>query len=553
MKSSTLLLLAFIIMSIQTQAQSIINPFEAIQKQKLDDFKNGQHSNTDDQGSVLNYIPQRLLNPSHKLDSAIYTYALGDTVMNELGKIIYTFDQNQQLTEYVVSNYDSSYNQGWGDVYKRSFTYNTDGQLTSWRQSTWITIWVQTKGEDFIFNNQDSLIEYIYYELSASNVLMKKNKTEYLYDTTGYRFSEIGYIWNQGQQQWDKSRKTLIFYNLMHKLNKTESYTWNSATNIWHPLRRFQYQYNNLDLMSEKIESMGNTINNPWYDYFKTTYTYNSLPKVDSVFYSKKDSIGGPWISMSAGAYNYDNNGNNTLLVYFTIDTIGNLVYNAKFNNSYNTNNLLVLHQYQTYNVQSTLWENNSKISYQYDSGNNLIMNRIYNWDATNQTWDSFILSTSDFDLSLSNQDIVIPRNPYVFTGTINEFSFNALMEQSNNALKHFSAYRKNYNSNVYYKENSYTFYYSTLTASIENNDNQSFFKVFPNPASSIVNIELTELSKEQSYIEIFDVQGRIIKEISLAKNQRKVRIDVSELESGLYFIKYSDKNTTYGSKLMVE
>jgi len=62
---------------------------------------------------------------------------------------------------------------------------------------------------------------------------------------------------------------------------------------------------------------------------------------------------------------------------------------------------------------------------------------------------------------------------------------------------------------------------------------------VFPNPSNDFVNISAT---KKITRIEIVDAQGRLIK--STNENSSEVKIDVSDLAKGIYFLKVLDENS---------
>ena len=59
-------------------------------------------------------------------------------------------------------------------------------------------------------------------------------------------------------------------------------------------------------------------------------------------------------------------------------------------------------------------------------------------------------------------------------------------------------------------------------------------FKVYPNPASSIINIQLDEtVDSKQFDVQLFDLQGRMVLE-----DQNKTEIDISDLSKGSYILK---------------
>jgi hypothetical protein len=63
-----------------------------------------------------------------------------------------------------------------------------------------------------------------------------------------------------------------------------------------------------------------------------------------------------------------------------------------------------------------------------------------------------------------------------------------------------------------------------------------SELNIFPNPANNFININIPNLSSE--FVEVIDTKGIILKQV-VARNQTK--IDVSDLDYGVYFIRIDD------------
>ena len=77
--------------------------------------------------------------------------------------------------------------------------------------------------------------------------------------------------------------------------------------------------------------------------------------------------------------------------------------------------------------------------------------------------------------------------------------------------------------------------------------------KVYPNPACGIVNIEFSNRFDSEFEIQIFDIIGRkrYVKSFAFSKN---LELDISELESGMYFIRIIGKGGSHISqKLIIE
>ncbi|MCD6367149.1 MAG: S8 family peptidase [Bacteroidales bacterium] len=77
----------------------------------------------------------------------------------------------------------------------------------------------------------------------------------------------------------------------------------------------------------------------------------------------------------------------------------------------------------------------------------------------------------------------------------------------------------------------------------IENQSSaQTQIQIFPNPANDILTIEGNFNLEEINKITIFDVSGRIVKPLVCSKN-KNIQLNISQLSSGIYFIKVTTGN----------
>jgi len=78
-------------------------------------------------------------------------------------------------------------------------------------------------------------------------------------------------------------------------------------------------------------------------------------------------------------------------------------------------------------------------------------------------------------------------------------------------------------------------------------------FKMYPNPASSVINLKSITFNQQSVVLEIYDLTGRKLNEKHFPKGNETVEIDVSNLESGVYCCKVSidEKSTT--KKLFIQ
>ena len=99
----------------------------------------------------------------------------------------------------------------------------------------------------------------------------------------------------------------------------------------------------------------------------------------------------------------------------------------------------------------------------------------------------------------------------------------------------------------------SYHFYIASAypTGTPENDEIQ--MKIYPNPATNAVNIQLEPLSQHSSTVEIYDLNGRKLLEKQIPKGSEEVTVDVRGLAPGMYLAKLQSGGRIGVSKLIVQ
>ena len=81
---------------------------------------------------------------------------------------------------------------------------------------------------------------------------------------------------------------------------------------------------------------------------------------------------------------------------------------------------------------------------------------------------------------------------------------------------------------------------YSTLGI-VENNLDQLEIKVFPNPASDLIAIQIGSIVERNLDITLYDITGKLIKSTAVNAGQSIAYFDIQDIYNGSYFIKISD------------
>lgn len=88
--------------------------------------------------------------------------------------------------------------------------------------------------------------------------------------------------------------------------------------------------------------------------------------------------------------------------------------------------------------------------------------------------------------------------------------------------------------------------YFTTTTNLTESNIEM---KIFPNPFEDIVNISCSDVMNNNSYLRIYNSLGALVYSAELKKNN--VKIDLSNLATGLYFLKFENQNKLSVKKII--
>ncbi|WP_242206564.1 T9SS type A sorting domain-containing protein [Aestuariivivens insulae] len=99
------------------------------------------------------------------------------------------------------------------------------------------------------------------------------------------------------------------------------------------------------------------------------------------------------------------------------------------------------------------------------------------------------------------------------------------------------------------------TFYIcATKTATLGVNDKiLNDFAMYPNPAKDIVNLKFNKISNNNIAVNIYDIQGKLIKYVSKTLRNQSVQLDISNLNTGMYFLKVHDGTNESTKKLIVK
>ena len=85
------------------------------------------------------------------------------------------------------------------------------------------------------------------------------------------------------------------------------------------------------------------------------------------------------------------------------------------------------------------------------------------------------------------------------------------------------------------------------------NENNLSQFDLYPNPSSGRVEVRLDSNSGQELNVQVFDINGRVLKTFKPNVNSNDFSFDLSELNSGIYLVKLQTQDSSTVKKLILQ
>lgn len=457
-------------------------------------------------------------------------------------------------------------------------------KTSSWDGSN--NSWMGTNAQIQIANN--NRITTTYY--TSYNLVDTFNRITYTYDNQGRYLSSLTESKGMNGQYGPQSRVSFTYStDGLTQIILVEQYdsftsTWRNDSKIimskndrGEETRMIYYFFNNNDWeisfgyatkitylnsnsikTTEVIDSTFDFNTKTMKALYKITQGYDANERAVDIRYYEEDFSTGSLIYTTQDSVFYDNNGLPTVVIEKEVDAAGNATDILKFNEitwvNFNPNINLFDNYPSGYKVyfklfnswslvgrSSTTFPNNygSRITLDelYESGNYIPDQKStelynYNFDLIEEKYETF-----DVD---SNFWIVNNGNKYLIT-----------YDANNNQTEYISQF---YESNSKQYVNSERKEYSNfilVNTGIADSKN-STLNVYPNPVTSDeIKIKHQNFSNENSKIFIYDLSGKLIKEINAILDGTETNIQLEKIEKGAYILKHETKNEISIAKII--
>ncbi len=378
-------------------------------------------------------------------------------------------------------------------VFSYSGTGNPDSQIRYYANGQPIEL------REFIYDTGGKiLLNTKFFWDNTGQVWIPEEKTESGYTATGKVEETIISYWYTNLSQWQPGRKTNYFYDAADMEILRDVYDWDLATGTW--MMKFSYAtaYNASGQVLEQTVSSSNFPTNIMelnyrYDYY---YNVNTPSFTDSILGYTYNQATASWTYSSFMEYIMTNplTGDYISISYSYIAAIG----------------LLPQWKYEVF----------------FDTAGNVIDQSQYMWLGGFPNWKPLGRTTGTFDNSVPVTDLYIPPD-YTF--------------KSKYILRTVYARGVTSFTPLY----DFIYYWTPLTTGLAESG-QSAVKVFPNPASDVLNMQ-TGMDGDFQF-SIRDINGRMIYEQVINGN---ATIDISRLSAGAYHWQLTGVNSVQTGKLI--
>ena len=350
-------------------------------------------------------------------------------------------------------------------------------------------------------------------------------------DATTYMEDSSYYMMWQNNA-WKDYWKYVYTYTPFGKIAEEKDYSWDEISQIYNNYEKYTYTYN---AQNQQVlhTFLALNVNNIWEDKDRTYSFYsNNLKVVDSsVFFNSSTLL---WEIQSKASFVYDANNNLTSETYYNWNQTNNSWDNGyKVIYTNNTSGKPV--ELLGFNAGISSWDTSYRTTFTYNTNGYIIDQTTYNWDAGAHIWKTSVKLV--YSYNTNSQLLNISRWQMNYnTGILQEVRRDGFSYDSNN--NNTSINTTIWNSSAWVNAEKYINYWSLHQINAIDEQSNHTVKVFPNPATNT--IYLNYYSNKPLNVRLFDVNGKLVTDKLITGNM----LDISDLESGIYFVRLGNSVT---------
>lgn len=400
------------------------------------------------------------------------------------------YDNQQNLTESVYTNYNYSYSTNQLEINRKSktlFEYNEQNLNTLRLYQNWYfgdSEWTNISKYTYSYNASGETIEELWFEIYdvTESKWIPSRKFEYDYNLDGETAMAANYIWDAEENDWQLNRKTENYIDEKGRITLSSESNWS-------------YQLNKVIL------------------YFREENQWDASDRLVLHSYI--------WSDIQWDGSNY----------YQFINGVKETAEYDEYDRQVSEN---------SWHFDGTDFQPDKKIVFFYHEQfpMALVLEHKYEWNVAASDWELIGKGELTFNLDVLRSQILVPfnneeREAYRYFGhlplSLIEYEYH----------KEGDAWFMVAKTELFYTANQFS--------STDEMEQTNELKLFPNPAGDFLRIQLP-VSAGNANMNIFDLHGRSVNEFQFKQN---LEIDLRNLVPGIYFYRIVTATGTLSGKLL--
>jgi len=416
---------------------------------------------------------------------------------------------------------------------------------------------------------QDSTYSYSGNSSGNDDWVLSSRYKVLLRDSSGNTIQRIFHFYNSDTRKWKNGYLSTYSYFPDNSLHTELGNPWNSDAQQWDDTMAF-FRFDESGVLLLQISMNWDVSNNKFTNGFKSVYNMVA----DSSFYD----INQYSLNMDSAQWGLTFNERH----YFDQEAKDTLIYQRVWS-SYNSEWINIAKFYNTFDngqLASTLsmkwddylslWANERNIFYTYSNSGEMVEEFIKLWNSETESWndsekysyfynnegtrDSLVLKLWDNDAQLWYyylRETTTVENNGQRTLTLkqlwdnenrhwNNISLITKINDENGLLTEYTYNTWDSESEQWKGIAKYEFYWSQIEVYGIEEETANKITIYPNPAEQTITIS-TPVSLTDKNLSIYSVSGRLVTTVTLYKDVNT--IDISDIPSGLYFVRFKTTN----------
>jgi len=465
------------------------------------------------------------------IDSIYYTSGDDNWYFKNINKDVIRSRNNKGLITKIES---SLYSSGWEKLSETEVDYYANDTIFTYKLDLWDTQTQSFEDSRFakFYSNGLLIEEWFKKDIIKKDIPVSIDPyriTYDYYDTLCYLLkSKITY--KLQNNEWVYRYKELLSYNSYDDIKNVEYLEWDNVT--WKKAYKDEYTYNDDHLQLTQTQYIWGDISSQYELSNKIINEYDTSNYLMKVIYSRWDNNSNDWIKTRRYFYERDQNGN-ILSDYYENKIDNEWSRDLKNNYTYTSHDLLSTYVLTKWNYETNKWDDVYTYNYEYNNIQNIVKYSFSHWDTSSNSWinDSY----QDYIYNLNNNLEFIES--YIWNDTLYRWDYSKIRSYIYNENENLIQESEQLFSDVInewihlYKNDYYLSYNSSGLLYLEGKQ----MSIYPNPSKGIISIELEDNMYLNKKLEVYSINGLLIKRIDL-ENKRDIKL--LDLTPGIYIIR---------------